>query len=94
MIDVLSWWWWDYLIVPLSVPVRILCFSFSSLVVFWTRFFSRLFLQNRLELLKIPPYRDPTHGIVPDGSSKKSMFILPSLPNTLKSYSQEKNKRG
>ena len=35
------------------------------------------FLQNRLELIKIPPYRDPKHGIVPDGLSK--VYVYPAL---------------
>ena len=36
-----------------------------------------MFLQNRLELLKIPPYRDPKHGIVPDGLS--IVYVHPAL---------------
>ena len=39
---------------------------------------SKVFLQNRLELIKIPPYRDPKHGIMPDGLSIKS-YILSCL---------------
>ena len=33
-----------------------------------------IFLQKRVELIKIPPYRDPNHGIMPDGLSENLFF--------------------